>query len=242
MNFQNYFDEYERKARIYPAVIFLLPVILEVFLLFPNLIRVEGIVGGVIIYTSLSAFFASIIRNKGKDKQFKLWKELGAKPTTNLLRHNDKFISKDTKARYHEKINELIPGLSLPGEQEEKSDQDLADEKYNSAIDFLLEYTRDSNKYPLVFKENISYGFARNLWGIKTEAIIIILLLVLTNVIIYLFFPILVNQSVSHLILTLIYLMLLVFWVFYVNKPFVIMAGNNYGIALLRILDIKQIK
>ena len=163
MGFKNVFDEYERKARIYPAVIFLLPLIIEIYVLIPQLVKVEGIAGGVIMYLSLSLFFASIIRKRGKDKQQKLWENLGAKPTTILLRYSNNAISKETKRRYHKKITQLISNFSLPTENEEKDNPEKADERYDSAIEYLIEHTRDKIKYSLVYKENIAYGFVRNM-------------------------------------------------------------------------------
>ncbi|MCF8419419.1 MAG: hypothetical protein K9G63_11080 [Melioribacteraceae bacterium] len=237
MNFQNYFDEYERRARIYPALILLLPLILEIYIIFPQILRLEGIAGGVVLYVALASFFASIVRKKGKDKQKQLWDELGAKPTTILLRRNDKTISKETKLRYYKKIQELIPDLTLPNEEEEKLNPKQADEKYNSAIDYLLEYTRDTKNYSLVFKENILYGFARNLWGIKIESIILIIVTLIVSIIILLLPQNEINDSLSIIIISMFEILLLFFWIFYVNKQLVIMSGNNYGIALLRILE-----
>jgi hypothetical protein len=42
-----------------------------------------------------------------------------------------------------------------------------ADDRYESAGRWLREYTRDRDRFPLVFKENVAYGFARNLWGLR---------------------------------------------------------------------------
>jgi hypothetical protein len=37
----------------------------------------------------------------------------------------------------------------------------------------LRERTRDQNKFPLVFEENIAYGFRRNAYGCRIPAVII---------------------------------------------------------------------
>ena len=46
-----------------------------------------------------------------------------------------------------------------------------ADDAYEAAIARLRELTREVEKYPLVFKENVSYGFRRNLWALKPTGI-----------------------------------------------------------------------
>ncbi len=35
----------------------------------------------------------------------------------------------------------------------------------------LLQRTRDREKFRLVFRENVNYGFRRNLWGMKSAGI-----------------------------------------------------------------------
>ena len=56
---------------------------------------------------------------------------------------------------------------ALPTKEEEESSPVSADTKYKSAIGSLLEATRDTSKFPLVFAENANYGFRRNLWGLR---------------------------------------------------------------------------
>ena len=56
---------------------------------------------------------------------------------------------------------------SLPTEQQEEADPAWADTKYEQAVTSLRAATRDRAKFPLVFAENVNYGFRRNLWGLK---------------------------------------------------------------------------
>jgi hypothetical protein len=42
-----------------------------------------------------------------------------------------------------------------------------ADEKYSAGTRWLLEQTRDTKKFNLIFSENIEYGYRRNALGLK---------------------------------------------------------------------------
>ena len=67
----------------------------------------------------------------------------------------------------------IDPGLQLPASRE--AEKELAKEARSSfaaATDLLVARTRDKEKYPLLFKENVSYGFRRNLWGMKPAGIL----------------------------------------------------------------------
>jgi hypothetical protein len=48
-----------------------------------------------------------------------------------------------------------------------------ADEMYQSATDWLLANTRDTQKFGLLFEENMNYGFRRNFWALKPLALCI---------------------------------------------------------------------
>ncbi len=54
---------------------------------------------------------------------------------------------------------------------EESSDLERALELYASAVDELRDLTRDTERFPLVFKGNVEYGYRRNLLGLKRMAI-----------------------------------------------------------------------
>ena len=91
---------------------------------------------------------------------------LGGPPTTRFLRHdNDEFNPRDTRtcARTF-----ACPGLDIPTTDQEKADRPQALELYASAVDELRRLTRDTDRFPLVYKGNAEYGFRRNLLGLKT--------------------------------------------------------------------------
>lgn len=56
--------------------------------------------------------------------------------------------------------------------EQEQADPTAADHSYAAAVAVLREATRDTNRYPLVFAENVSYGFRRNCWAIRPFGIV----------------------------------------------------------------------
>jgi hypothetical protein len=53
----------------------------------------------------------------------------------------------------------------------ENEDPTAADKSYTSAVKWLLEFTRNTKLFPLVFNENVYYGFRRNTLAAKPIAL-----------------------------------------------------------------------
>ncbi len=113
--------------------------------------------------------------NKGLSKEKKLHESWGGAPTTQLLRHNDDWLDPVTKARYHKLLEKIVPDVKMPTVQEEIDDPEKADGIYKGCTRYVITETRRRIKeFPLIFKENVSYGFRRNLWGMKSWALTIL--------------------------------------------------------------------
>jgi hypothetical protein len=100
---------------------------------------------------------------KGNILQEKLFLKWGGSPTTIILRHSDDRLDTHTKSRYMSIMEKLISNFTAVSREEEISDRCKADEMYRTAGNYMKEHTRDTKKYPLVFKELITYGFSRNI-------------------------------------------------------------------------------
>ena len=94
-----------------------------------------------------------------------MWDSWGGPPTTRFLRHDNEQFNPATRARIHAQLRAL--GLRIPTTEEEKTDQERALDLYASAVDDIRRLTRDSERFHLVYKGNIEYGFRRNLLGLK---------------------------------------------------------------------------
>lgn len=162
-------DPYERKARVVPGLLVALPVLVPLLCVYgakhPVLTGVIGLLGGCGAIYAL----ASVARGRGKKLEEILVAKWGGMPTTITLRHRDKFLDSVSKQRYHTAITTKL-GIAMPTAAEESANPDKADDIYVGATKRLRELTR-SNK-ELLLKENIAYGFHRNMLAMKPVGIV----------------------------------------------------------------------
>lgn len=174
-------DPYERKARVIPGLLVALPLLVPLLSVYgakhPVLTGVIGLLGGCGAIYAL----ASVARGRGKMLEEALVKKWGGIPTTIALRHRDNFLDSVSKQRYHAAITAKL-GIVMPTAEEESADHDKADDTYIGATKRLRELTR-SNKQ-LLLKENIAYGFHRNMLAMKPVGILSCLLGVLYGLLI----------------------------------------------------------
>jgi len=164
-------DPYNRRARLQPALLALLPVIVVALVLYPELETKGATLLGIVAYLGGAAWLTQLGRERGKRLEPDLYQDRGRMPSVALLRHRDGTISKQTKARYHAFLSESVPHLMLPSPEDEAASPEAADDAYAAANDWLLANTRDKDAYRLIFEENMNYGFRRNLWALKPIAI-----------------------------------------------------------------------
>lgn len=162
-------DEYERRARIYPALLAALPISATALILGITGTEWWSGVAGLVVASGFWGLIRQIGRHPGKKMEPGLWKAWGGPPTTILLRHRG-----DTNpvrvSQLHDRL-ETITGLRMPTEAQETEDPAGADDIYGAAVDQLREITRDQTRFALIFKENCNYGFRRNVLGLKPWAI-----------------------------------------------------------------------
>ncbi len=166
-------DAYSIPARVVPPILVVLPVGIGVGVWFEQSVLSWTIGGGLTVVGVLFLVAAESVRRLGRAVQDRIYKDLGAKPTTILLRHRDTSLDQPTKRRYHQKLRDAVPGCRLPTATEELADAVAADAQYDSCVRFLLEQTRDRKLFPLVFRELVSYGLIRNLRGMRVVAIVL---------------------------------------------------------------------
>ena len=122
-----------------------------------------------------------------------------------------------------------------PTEEDELNDPRKADQLYDSAVRWLLEYTRDKKRYSILFKENIGYGLRRNCYGIKWLAVI----LALMPAIVVVFDLLVQNVSIVNVdelttwVSICISVVLSIWWAFVVRAEWVRDAAKAYAIRLL---------
>lgn len=173
------FDAYGLRARLLPTLLVVLPATIVVAILLPSIYTTLARIFGSLGVVAVGLFFlAHVIRARGRQLEKRLYVEWGGIPTTAWLRHRDDNLDSRTKARYHKFLGDRISGLQMPTSEQERKDPIEADQTYASAVKWLLEFTRDTKQFPLVFNENVYYGFRRNTLAAKPIALGLLLALI----------------------------------------------------------------
>lgn len=168
-------DQYERAARLYPALLALLPLLIVLVTtsvlgkpLITQLVALFGICG-------VTYLLANVSRMLGKAQESRLFQAWGGVPTTQILRHGNELIDQHTKQRYHALLARKIK-VEFPTSADESASPKAADDIYRAGVKWLLGKTRDKKRFALLFKENVSYGFHRNGFGLRWVGILFSLL------------------------------------------------------------------
>jgi hypothetical protein len=167
---KSFANRYERKARLYPAFLALLPILGVAVGVYGLQLDVRR--ATVALISAVGGFYllAHIARELGKRREQNLYMEWGGKPTTQIQRHRDSRVDRVAKATYHSFLSSKL-NVPYPTAAEEQLSPELADDTYSAGIMWLLERTRDTSKFALLFEENIGYGYRRNALGLKPIAI-----------------------------------------------------------------------
>lgn len=164
------FDAYSLRARLFPAIIAAAPSLAALTLLISwktfglsNAIATLGIV--VLLFA-----IADFSRARGRAVEGKLYAQHNGMPSITMFRRNDQTIDAGSKDRYREFLTGKL-GVAAPSPEEESANQDAADAFYGQCGVWLRQNTRDTKKFPILFGENVTYGFRRNLLGVKALAL-----------------------------------------------------------------------
>lgn len=238
-------DSYNRQARLYPALITILPPLLLAATWLPALASAGEVVVSIAAACGLLFLLADFARAKGKALEKRLLKTWGGWPTTAILRHRDDTLSPEVKTRYHRFLSKQRSIGALPTAQDELNNPVRADEKYAAAITWLKEQCR-GDAFPLVEKENTTYGFRRNLAGLKSIGIALCLVTVLAPLLrlqmhsadrLSALLQAFAGLPLQALFVVGISSIALLAWTLGVSEKWVRLGGEQYAIALLACCD-----
>ena len=167
-------DRYTWGARALPVYLTAAPAVLAVAATLPEGLNLPLAGASAIVFLPLAYFMSQVASDFGKRLEPALWDSWDGPPTTRFLRHDDEKFNQGTRARVHTQLRAL--GLRVPTVKEEKADRERVLELYGSAVDDIRRLTRDSQRFHLVYKGNIEYGFRRNLLGLKPVGLAITVL------------------------------------------------------------------
>lgn len=240
-----FMDAYDRPARLMPALLTLAPVPVLIICLFGKAQILGTTIISVATYCGIGYALARVARNSGKKLQDQLFENWGGAPTTQLLRHRNGHFDEYTKARFH---GVLAAGLrrDMPSAAEEGADPARADELYRAATVWLLGQTRDPKRFPLVFKENVAFGFHRNALGMRwygasVALTCLVIGLVYSNVLSasapYLYLAALINVGPAEVLTLTFSAVMLIVWLCLLTEPATKQAGLAYAERLIQSCD-----
>lgn len=244
-----YFDHYVINARLKPAFFALMPIAITTLAWCPKAQEVGGVVLTFLITFGVMAFLSNLVSNLGNQLQTRLFDDWGGAPTTILLRHADKTLDIYSKQRYHKWLQSKLPDLKMPSPENEDKNSVDADHIYTSAVSFLREYARDKNKFPMVYSDNVAYGFSRNLLVLRPIGIGVTLTSIFLNVALVYFYFVNAEREFNAFVGTNISMILfasgsvisslIVLWIFckLINDNYVHGRAIRYAKSLLAVCE-----
>jgi hypothetical protein len=216
----------------------LLPVVIGVGVWFPDLSVWERLGAVIVSPAVLTVLLSEKGRDGGRRKQRVLWESWGGPLLTQYLRHQNTDINEHLRLEYHRKLRKLLPKLAIPLADEEVADPEAADRVYDACAQHLVNVVRENPKrFWSAFKENRSYGFRRNLWGLKPLGTACSLASMLSAVAcLYLRWKGLETVSAPWIVAALVCGGLFATWVFVVTPEWVRSANDAYARRVLESL------
>lgn len=225
-------DRYDRNARLNPALLTVLPALLFVFVWFPAVWTQLGAIAAFVVTCGVLFAMTRIARKVGQNVERKLGDKIGRLHTAELISLADDRLPKTMKATCRSYI-ETHSNLGLPSLTDETADPKTAQEDRLLAVRWLLEHTRPRSEATLLMNENISYGFARNLLGLKPLGIAITFLVALSSCFFLYNFEDGTTPFVLGVLLCGTAIVGLVMWVFLITEASVVHASQVYAEKIL---------
>lgn len=231
-------DRYARNARLYPSLLVITPAVFAIM----AVVNLE-LLGLKTLWVGLGAaggmyWLSQLARDPGKALESKLWEIWGGAPSVSILRHCDSRIDPITKGRYHTRLVELVPNTPAPTQDAERNNSKAADTCYAAWSAHLRTSTRDQKRFHLVFDELVSYGYRRNLLGLRPYGLT-------SSILACIVCAVFIASAIyrQHDVRDALWLalcadiLLLAFWIFRVSPAWVRLTADNYAARLVESVD-----
>lgn len=225
------FGTYNLRARLSMAIVLLAPILLELYILIPEIGTLASSVIILLTTYGISCILIIYSRSVVDKARKKCFPDL--LPAQKALLPSDTLIDDMTKQRYYSFLT-----LNLKSFKICESDKDMR--VYSiSAITWLIAQTRDATKFPLIAEENMNFGFACNMFGIKPIGIVLCIACLFFNAsLIYFTSTEMIDISQLRVIISIaIDILFLSVWIWIINKRLVTISGTRYAKALLSACD-----
>lgn len=161
-----HFDLYTIKARLAPAIIAVAPSMALLIAIISiksfDASQVWATIGLLVVLFALS----NVSREAGKRVQYRVYRDNDGWPTFDPIYYEDRTFGDEAKLKYLNFLSEKL-GRPFPSMLDAASNPLAARQFYNEAATWLREATRDTNQFRILYDENITYGYFRNLLGLK---------------------------------------------------------------------------
>lgn len=228
-------DTYTLRARVVPVLVVCLP---PLVLLGAGVVSGSrlGIASGIIV-TVLSALAGQLGRDGGRALQDGLWEKWGGSPTLRAFRYRGA-ASPERVARFHRDVEDVL-GDPMPTSEEEEADPAAADDRYDDATGRLRALTRDKERFPLLFAENVNYGQRRNLLGLKPVGLIVAGITLIASVLLLLIAAESLDERAARYAPAAVAAgLVLCFWIFVVREAWVRLPADAYARQLVESVEV----
>jgi hypothetical protein len=227
-------DIYNLRARLLPAVIGIAPAIAfaAISISWSHISLPQVIATAAVAVLFVAA--ADVARRMGKRVERKMFASTDGRPIIKLLRHVDSTLEQGTKDRYRDYLaNQLRE--AAPSADEEARDPAAANAFYDRCGIWLREHTRDRANFRILFEENMTYGFRRNLYGLRWPGLALNALVVATCT--YLMSPsgIWISEATHAELIAVLTIAAIhaVYFLFFVTRKSVEQASDQYARQLV---------
>jgi hypothetical protein len=169
---EKFLDPYEIKARIAPGLILSVAVLVAIVWVFPVLSSLPLFAATGICSLALIYGLGNFARARGAAIQPKLWATWGGEPSTRFLRIRDSHFGDALKTSIRTELRRRFRVQLLPPDEEGRNSE-LADREIADSFKRVRSYLRQKDSDGLWQKQNIEYGFCRNLLGCRVSWIVL---------------------------------------------------------------------
>lgn len=230
------FSKYDQRARIGPGLLAIAPITAAVIALGLKKYWQAAAFGGPALWLILAYMMAILVQYRGKTLESKLWSSWGGRDTTKLLRTREPGGNPVLREQWRSAL-QAVSGVPLLDAAAETADPTLADQTIEAAIGPVLPLGRGHSEYPLVFADNIRYGFERNVWSIRWIGRGIALACVIALVAVLAAGPVRIGSTTIPTSAVVIGLVIdgifLLGWLFFPSEPRTKFASDRYARGLL---------
>lgn len=156
---------YQLRARSQPLLLAAFPVAVTALAWGVPELTVSRLLGMAVAF-GVATVLVGLIRDRGTRLQPELWASWGGPPTTAMLMSNSGKTAPDLPIhRGH--VRRLLPEVPALSDELDRERPDVSQRVVEQYVAHLRERTRDRGRFPVVFDNNVAYGFRRNMLGLR---------------------------------------------------------------------------